>query len=372
MSTLSIDEKSRYLRHILLDEIGEEGQLKLKRSSILCVGAGGLGSPALLYLAAAGVGRIGIIDPDQIDISNLQRQVLYTVDNVGKSKSKTAKEKLLALNPHIQIEIFEERFNASNAEHLLSQFDAIMDGTDNFSTRYLVNDVSIKLRKPNFFGSIFKFTGQLSVFGLDGGCYRCLFPHPPSADLAPDCARAGVLGALPGIVGTYQALEFIKWRTGIGELLMGKLLMIDTLKNQFRTLAFEKKINCICNNPLDLKLVDQDFTCAVPTSTSKIPEITVAELRKKLDEEHKFILIDVRDPVEYEIGNLGGLLIPLETLPKHLERLPKDSEVVVHCRSGGRSTKACEILIKSGYSKVFNVVGGILAWQREIDRNIKV
>lgn len=372
MSSLSTDEKSRYLRHILLEEIGEEGQLKLKNSSILCIGAGGLGSPALLYLAAAGVGRIGIVDSDQIDTSNLQRQVLYTVENVGKSKSKTAKEKLLALNPHLQIEVYEERFSSTNAEALLSRYDAIMDGTDNFATRYLVNDVSLKLGKPNFFGSIFKFTGQIAVFGMNGGCYRCLFPEPPSDDLAPDCARAGVLGALPGIVGTYQALEFIKWRIGIGELLVGKLLMIDTLKNQFRTLAFEKKQSCICNNPLNLKLTDQNFACAIPENSLKISEITVADLQKKIVGKQEFVLIDVRDPVEYEIGNLGGILIPLQTLNEKVKELPKNRELIVHCRSGGRSAKACEILMKNGYSNVFNLSGGILAWKREIDQNIKV
>ena len=372
-STLSSEEKSRYLRHILLADVGEAGQLSLKNSSVLCIGAGGLGSSALLYLAAAGVGRIGIVDSDIVDASNLQRQVLYQTSDIGMSKAKRAKERLIALNPLIEVESFSETFNADNAEKLLSSYDAILDGTDNFSTRYLVNDVAIKLGKPNFFGCIYKFTGQVAVFGLGGGCYRCLFPSPPSPELAPDCARAGVLGVLPGLVGTYQALEFLKWRIGIGEVLSGKLMMVDTLGNSFRTLNFEKNPTCsTCLDPSKIELASMEISCKsdFPKSAA-VGEMTVQELSKRMLGLKNFVLVDVRDPVEYEIGNLGGILIPLDELQDQLHRLPKTSEIIVHCRSGGRSAKACELLSSLGYARVVNVVGGIVAWQKEIDHTVK-
>jgi adenylyltransferase/sulfurtransferase len=373
-SSLSTAEQSRYLRHLLLDEIGLDGQLKLKQASVLCIGAGGLGSPALLYLAAAGVGRIGIVDADVVDESNLQRQVLFDTADVGKPKAELAARKLAELNPHIRIEPFVMRLDETNADRLLAEYGAIMDGTDNFSTRYLVNDVAVKQGKPSFFGCIFKFTGQVSVFTAGTGCYRCVFPAPPSPELAPDCARAGVLGVLPGMVGTYQALEFLKWTLGIGEPLAGKLLMIDTLYNRFRTLGYAKNPQCpTCKDPAAVRLQAYDFACAAPMA-AKVDEISVQQLQDKLKGERDFVLLDVRDPVEYQIGNLGGQLIPLDVLEQRASQLPPDHDrtIVVHCRSGGRSAKACAILQRLGYTHVLNVRGGVIAWQREIDPSLRV
>lgn len=375
---LSKDEQSRYLRHLLLDEIGEAGQVRLKQSSVLCIGAGGLGSPALLYLAAAGVGRIGIVDLDVVDASNLQRQVLFTTDDVGQPKAEVARRRLLALNPFLNIETFVERFDESNAERLLGGFDAIMDGTDNFATRYLVNDVALKLGKPNFFGCIFKFTGQVSVFGRETGCYRCVFPAPPTAELAPDCARAGVLGVLPGLVGSYQALEYLKWRLGIGTSLAGKLLMVDTLATKFRTLNYERNPECVCNRPAEMRLGGYEAACASEPK-SNVAEISVQELDARLKGTRDFVLIDVRDPLEHEIGNLGGRLIPLDMIAQQsadsigsFMKVEREQTLIVHCRSGKRSAKACEILQRLGYSHVLNVKGGVVAWQREIDPSLKI
>jgi|SwirhirootsSR2_FD_contig_81_152860_length_3427_multi_4_in_0_out_0_2 adenylyltransferase/sulfurtransferase len=375
---LSASERSRYLRHLLLDEVGERGQLALKRASVLCIGAGGLGSPALLYLAAAGVGRIGVVDPDVVDESNLQRQVLFDTADVGKPKAERARDKLRALNPHIEVVPFPVRLDETNGEQLLSGFDAIMDGTDNFSTRYLVNDLALKQGKPNFFGCIFKFTGQVSVFGLDPtqGCYRCVFPVPPTGDLAPDCARAGVLGVLPGMVGTYQALEFLKWKLGVGALLSGKLMMIDTLTHGFRTLRYAKNPNCpSCRNPSEIKLQGYDFACAVETpSQRRWTEISVHDLKEKQRTTNTFLLLDVRERVEHELGNLGGEWIPVDQLAERAALLPKDRDhpIVVYCRSGGRSARACAVLEKLGYTRLENLKGGALAWQREIDPTLKV
>jgi len=375
---LSKDEQSRYLRHLLLDEIGEAGQLRLKQSSVLCIGAGGLGSPALLYLAAAGVGRIGIVDMDVVDASNLQRQVLFTTDDVGQPKAEAARRRLLALNPFIQIETFVERFDESNAERMLTRFDAIMDGTDNFATRYLVNDVALKLGKPNFFGCIFKFTGQVSVFGRETGCYRCVFPAAPSAELAPDCARAGVLGVLPGLVGSYQALEYLKWRLGIGTSLAGKLLMIDTLATKFRTLSYARNPDCMCNRPAEIQLAGYEAACASEPK-GDVPEITVQELDTRMKGPCDFVLLDVRDALEHAIGNLGGRLVPLDTLAQQssdsigaLLNVERSQTLIVHCRSGKRSLKACQILQRLGYSHVLNVKGGVVAWQREIDPSLTI
>lgn len=374
-SSLSSDERSHYLRHLLLDEVGEQGQLALKRSSVLCVGAGGLGSPALLYLAAAGVGRIGIVDPDVVDASNLQRQVLFTSSDVGAPKAARARDRLLALNPLIEIETYPVRLDETNADGLLSPFDAIMDGTDNFSTRYLVNDVALKQGKPNFFGCIFKFTGQVSVFGLNAsdGCYRCVFPAPPTGDLAPDCARAGVLGVLPGVVGTYQALEFLKWRLGIGTLLAGKLLMIDTLSHGFRTLRYAKNPSCpSCRDPSQIRLQSYDFSCS--TTETPVREISVHDLNERRRADHPMLLLDVRERAEHELGNLGEPWIPVDQLAAQATRLPTDKHqpIVVYCRSGGRSARACRVLETLGYTRVESLKGGALAWQREIDPTLKV
>lgn len=375
-STLSQDEKSRYLRHILLKDVGEAGQIKLKNSSVLCIGAGGLGSPILLYLAAAGVGRIGIVDSDHVDQSNLQRQVLFNSNDVMQSKAEVAKKKLLELNPYIQVDVYPVYYNAQNAEQLLSSYDAIIDGTDNFATRFLVNDVAVKLNKPNFFGCIYQFTGQLSVFGTGEGCYRCLFPSPPSAELSPDCSQAGVLGVLPGLVGTYQALEYIKWVLGIGESLAGKMMFVDTLRNSFRTINFSKNPDCeTCSHPSQIEIKDYDFSCALPTNENwELKEISVHELKKRLDAQFQksFVLIDVREKIEYEIGNIGGVHIPLGELTTHLDKIPKKGDVFIHCKVGGRSAKACEILMSLGYNNVINVTGGMIAWKQEIDTKFKI
>jgi sulfur-carrier protein adenylyltransferase/sulfurtransferase len=378
---LTSDERSRYLRHLLVDEIGEAGQLRLKQSSVLCIGAGGLGSPALLYLAAAGVGHIGIVDPDVIDSSNLQRQVLFDTSVVGKPKAEIAAVKLRALNPYIRVDTFVERFDETNAERLLGGFDAILDGTDNFATRYLVNDVALKQGKPSFFGCIFRFTGQVSVFTAQTGCYRCVFPAPPVPELAPDCAQAGVLGVLPGIVGTYQALEFLKWRLGLGTSLTGKLMMIDTLANRFRTLNYAKNPACpACSNPSAIRLENYEAACASqPVADAKIPEISVHELKAKIATERDLVLVDVRNPVEHQLGNLGGTLIPVDVLAtqtadsiRALLPTDRDQTIAVYCRSGGRSARACKILQELGYAHVLNVKGGVVAWQREIDPEFRI
>jgi molybdopterin/thiamine biosynthesis adenylyltransferase/rhodanese-related sulfurtransferase len=373
--TLTTDERSRYLRHLLLGEIGEAGQLRLKRASVLCIGAGGLGSPALLYLAAAGVGRIGIADPDVVDSSNLQRQVLFDTSVVGKPKAELAAARLRALNPYIQIETFVERFDEGNAERMLSGFGAIMDGTDNFATRYLVNDVAVKQGKPNFFGCIFRFSGQLSVFTGDRGCYRCLFPAPPAPELAPDCAQAGVLGVLPGLVGTYQALEFLKWHLGIGTSLAGKLLTIETLGNQFRTLKYAKNPECACSNPSAIKLEGYQAACA---SDLPVTHISVAELKARIAA-RDLVLLDVRNAVEHDIGNIGGTLLPVDVLAQQtaetirsLVPADRDQEIAVYCRGGARSARACQLLRGLGYTRVLNVQGGIVAWQRDIDPGVRI
>ncbi|MEO8548744.1 MAG: ThiF family adenylyltransferase [Kofleriaceae bacterium] len=378
--TLTADERSRYLRHLLLGEVGEAGQLKLKRSSVLCIGAGGLGSPALLYLAAAGVGRIGIVDPDVVDSSNLQRQVLFDTSVVGQPKAVVAAARLRALNPYIEIEPFAERFDETNAERMLSSFGAIMDGTDNFATRYLVNDVAIKQGKPNFFGCIFRFSGQLSVFTGETGCYRCLFPAPPAPELAPDCAQAGVLGVLPGLVGTYQALEFLKWQLGIGTSLAGKLLTIETMASQFRTLKYAKNPGCpACSNPSAIKLEGYEAACASgPAGDAPITHISVAELKARLAA-RDVVLIDVRNAVEHDIGNIGGTLLPVDVIAQQtsetirsLVPADRDQSIAVYCRSGARSARACQLLQQLGYTRVINVQGGIVAWQRDIDPSVRI
>jgi len=376
---LTADERSRYLRHLLIGEIGEAGQLKLKRASVLCIGAGGLGSPALLYLAAAGVGRIGIVDPDVIDSSNLQRQVLFDTSVVGQPKAAIAAARLRALNPYIQIETFVERFDETNAERILGGFEAIMDGTDNFATRYLVNDVALKQGKPNFFGCIFRFAGQVSVFTAETGCYRCLFPQAPTPELAPDCAQAGVLGVLPGLIGTYQALEFLKWQLGIGTSLAGKLLTIETLGSQFRTLKYAKNPACLCSNPSAIRLEGYQAVCATaPASDLPVTHISVAELKNRLAA-RDLALIDVRNAVEHEIGNIGGTLLPVDVLAQQtaetigsLVPAARDQPIAVYCRSGARSARACQLLQRLGYTRVLNVQGGIVAWQRDIDPNIRI
>lgn len=373
--TLSSEEQQRYLRQILLDEVGAQGQEKLKQSSVLCVGAGGLGCPALLYLVAAGVGRIGIVDADTISLDNLQRQILFSTGDVGQLKVSTAKQKLLALNSEIQIDIYPERFTAQNAEKILSQYDAIIDATDNFSTRYLINDVSIKLNKPNFFGSVFKFTGQIAVFDRQHGCYRCLFPEPPIAELAPDCSRAGVFGVLPGLVGSYQALEFLKWRLGVGELLKGKILTVDVLSHQSRILRFSQDSHCpVCSQPEKILLQPKPLAGSKASTAPEFPTITASQLKAKIDRHENFFLLDVREPIEHELGHIGGTLIPSGQLTPESSQLPKDfsQKIVTYCHSGARSARVCELLRTWGYQNVLNLEGGLIAWKKEIDSTLKI
>lgn len=355
-------ELNRYARHFVLPEFGMEGQEKLKSSSVLVVGAGGLGCPLLLYLSAAGVGRIGIVDDDVVDESNLQRQVLYTVRDLGKSKAETAKEKLSALNPHIQIDVYKERFLPENALELVSKYDIVADGTDNFPTRYLVNDACVLSDKINVYASIFRFEGQVSVFnylnedGSRGPNYRDIFPDPPPPELVPNCAEGGVLGVLPGIIGSIQANEVIKVLTGIGEPLSGRLFLFDTASFTTRTLKIRK-------NP-DLKIKDLSFyeEYCMPGQTH-IKEIDASALQKWINEGEEFQLIDVREPYEYEIDNMGGDLIPLGEILQQADRIDRNKKVVVHCKMGGRSAQAIEQLERQfGFTNLYNLKGGIEAW----------
>ena len=368
-------EKRRYDRHLILPEVGSAGQKKLKNSAVLCVGAGGLGSPLLLYLAAAGVGRIGIVDFDVVDESNLQRQIIHDTASVGTSKLDSAKARLLALNPHITVETHEMKLNSSNAVELFRRYDVVADGTDNFPTRYLVNDACILAGKPNAYGSIFRFEGQLSVFGAeDGPCYRCLYPEPPPPGLVPSCAEGGVLGVLPGIIGTIQALEVIKLLLGIGRPLIGRLMLYDALDQSWRTLKVKKSPSCpVCGkNPSIKAPIDYEAFCGLKeTSTPMIPEMTVEDLKKKLDAKERFSFIDVREPHEFEAAKIpGAKLIPLGELPNRLAEIDKSVPVVVHCRSGARSARAVGLLRQNGYDAT-NVAGGILAWADRIDPTVQ-
>jgi sulfur-carrier protein adenylyltransferase/sulfurtransferase len=366
----SNEELAQYSRHLILPEFNIEGQRKLKNASVLVIGAGGLGCPVLQYLTAAGVGHIGIVDFDVVDYSNLQRQVLYTVDDVGKPKAETAAKKLSRLNPHIRFTTFPQKLTSENALEILRIFDLVCDGTDNFPTRYLVNDACVLLDKPNVHGAIFRFEGQVSVFnfkyqdGSHGPQYRDLFPTPPPPGMVPSCAEGGVLGVLPGIIGTIQANEAIKVLTGIGEPLAGKLFFLDAL-------TFETRVLKISMNP-DLQapteLIDYEDFCGVHTNTSSnIREITVIELKNLMDNGEKYQLIDVREPYEYEIANLGGVLIPLESLRERIGEISSTEMVIVHCRSGARSARAIEKLTHLGFQNTFNLKGGILEWSDKID-----
>ena len=344
-------EKKRYARHIILPEIGIEGQQKLKQAKVLVIGAGGLGCPVLQYLTAAGVGTIGIVDFDTIDESNLQRQVLYTTEDIGKYKAEVAKEKLAKQNPFIQLITHVIQLTSSNALEIISLYDIVIDGSDNFATRYLVNDACVILNKILVFGSVFKFEGQVSVFNYqDGPTYRCLYPEPPAYGEMANCAEIGVLGILPGIVGTLQANEVIKIITEIGEVLSGKLLMFDALAMQFNT--FDIMVNS--ENRKIEKLIDYDFFCGM------MKEITSIELKEKIKLKQDFQLIDVREQEEYQIKNIGGILIPLNTLEENLDKISPEKEIIVHCASGARSKKAANLLKKKGYEKVFNLKNGLL------------
>jgi adenylyltransferase/sulfurtransferase len=388
---LSNDEISRYSRHLILPEVGMEGQQKLKAAKVLCVGTGGLGAPLALYLAAAGVGTIGLVDFDTVDASNLQRQIIHSTATVGKLKVDSAEIMLKGLNPYTNVVKHNTMLTSANALEIFRDYDIIADGTDNFQTRYLVNDACVLTGKPNAYGSIFRFEGQASVFATkDAPCYRCLYPEPPPPGLVPSCAEGGVLGILPGLVGVIQATEVIKLILGIGESLAGRLLLIDALTMKFRTLKLHKNPDCpVCGtHPTVTALIDYDQFCGIqkPTSVGPlevaqnksvadvpvvdgVPQISVQELKRRLDAHEDVFVLDVREPHEVKIVNIGAPLIPLGELAKRVGELAaeKNREIVVHCKSGGRSQKAALILKNAGFTHVENLTGGILAWADKID-----
>ncbi|MFZ1918315.1 MAG: molybdopterin-synthase adenylyltransferase MoeB [Terriglobales bacterium] len=373
-AVLSNDEILRYSRHLIMPEVGMQGQQKLKAAKVLCIGAGGLGSPLSLYLTAAGVGTLGIVDFDVVDYTNLQRQIIHTTNDVGRKKLDSAAEKLKAINPFLNLQTFETKLTSANALDLFRQFDIVADGTDNFPTRYLVNDACVLTGKPNVYGSIFRFEGQASVFATeDGPCYRCLYPEPPPPGLVPSCAEGGVLGILPGLVGVIQATETIKLILGVGESLAGRLLLVDSLSMKFRELKLRKNPDCpVCGkNPTITKLIDYEEFCGVrgqeEPAGNDIPSISVEELKKKMDAKADIFILDVREPHEYQICNLKGYLIPVGDLPKRVNELDSSREIIAHCKMGGRSAKAVNFLRRSGFKKVYNLTGGITAWAEKVD-----
>jgi molybdopterin/thiamine biosynthesis adenylyltransferase/rhodanese-related sulfurtransferase len=377
-ASLSKEEILRYSRHLIMPEVGMEGQLKLKQAKVLLIGSGGLGAPLALYLAAAGVGRLGLVDFDKVDFTNLQRQVLFGTGDIGKPKLEAARKRLADLNPAIQIDTYETQLTSDNALELLRPYDIVIDGTDNFPTRYLVNDASVLLGKPNVYGSIFRFEGQVSIFGLpDGPCYRCLYPEPPPPGLVPSCAEGGVLGVLPGIVGCLQAMEALKLILGLGKPLAGRLLLFDGLEMSFRELKLRKNPDCpLCGkNPTIRELIDYYEFCGVrgeeaPPPDLQVPEMTVRELDERLKRGEEILVLDVREPHEYQIANIGGHLIPLGDLQRRVNELDSAATVVVHCRSGVRSAQAVDFLRKAGFRRIWNLKGGILAWADEVDSSV--
>jgi adenylyltransferase/sulfurtransferase len=378
--TLSKDEILRYSRHLILPEVAIEGQQKLKAAKVLLVGAGGLGAPVGLYLAAAGVGRIGLVDFDVVDFTNLQRQVIHFTQDVGRNKIDSAAEKMQAINPHLEVVKHSVALTSENALQILKDYDLVVDGTDNFPTRYLVNDACVLLGKPNVYGSIFRFEGQATVFAYEGGpCYRCLYPEPPPPGLVPSCAEGGVLGILPGTIGLIQATEAVKLILGIGEPLVGRLLLYDALGMRFRELKLRKNPECpICGDHRTITgLIDYHQFCGVPQETPKQEtkvsegEIEVTEVKAKLDRGDKFTLIDVREPHEYQIASIpGAILIPLGEIGRRLDELDPSADIVIHCKSGMRSARACGVLKASGFEHVRNMKGGILAWSDQVDPSV--
>jgi adenylyltransferase/sulfurtransferase len=376
---LSNDEIQRYARHLILPDVGVEGQQRLKAARVLIVGAGGLGSPVALYLAAAGVGTLGLVDFDAVDVSNLQRQILHGTKDVGRSKLDSARARLGDVNPYVRVETHAARLTSANALDIIGHYDIVVDGTDNFATRYLTNDACVLLGKPNVYGSIFRFEGQASVFGLDDGpCYRCLFPEPPPPGSVPSCAEGGVLGVLPGIVGTIQATEAIKLILGIGETLAGRLLLIDALSMQFRAMTLRKDPACpACGTRTITALIDYDEFCGAPTSgaihhADDVLEITPLELADRLSRaDDTFDLIDVREPGEWAIARIDGArLIPLAQIPSSIRSLDKSRDIVVMCRSGVRSADAIRFMQREGFTRVKNLAGGILRWSADVDPRV--
>lgn len=381
--SLSHEEIRRYSRHLIMPEVGLAGQKKLKAASILLVGTGGLGSPLAMYLAAAGVGRLGLVDYDVVDVTNLQRQVVHGTSTVGRLKVESAKDRILDINPDIVVETYNVLFTSENAEEIASHYDIIIDGTDNFPTRYLVNDVCVKLGKPNVYGSIFRFDGQVTVFdpSQGGPCYRCLFPEPPPPGMVPSCAEGGVLGILPGTVGTLQATEAIKLILGIGDSLVGKLMLYNALDMSFDFVKLRRNPACVvCSKPADeIVLIDYEEFCGLPMhdheqeSAGAGWDITVQELKAKLDAGEQVRIIDVREPHEWEISHLeGAVLIPLGDLPARMNELDTAESLVMQCKSGARSARALEMLVGAGFRKIKNLKGGINAWAREVDPRLPV
>lgn len=379
-TSLTPEEMGRYSRHLILPEVGEAGQLKLKNARVLCIGAGGLGTPLTMYLAAAGIGTLGIVDFDVVEASNLHRQVIHGTDDIGRPKLDSAEESLRAINPHTKVVKFETKLTSDNALEIFKDFDIVADGTDNFPTRYLVNDTCVLTGIPNVYASIFRFEGQASVFGAkDGPCYRCLYPEPPPPGLVPSCAEGGVLGILPGLLGIIQATEVIKLILGAGDPLVGRLLLVDTLAMRFRELKLHKNPACpVCGMPRTLtKLIDYAEFCGLPPKSATppsvvngIPQMDVTELKRRRDAGEDVFVLDVREPYEYAIAQIGGHLIPLNDLPQRVGELDSNREIVVQCRSGARSQKAAEFLAQNGFKQVHNLAGGILAWSEKIDPQV--
>jgi sulfur-carrier protein adenylyltransferase/sulfurtransferase len=379
-AALSNEEIQRYSRHLIMPEVGMEGQLKLKAAKVLLVGTGGLGAPLGMYLAAAGIGRIGLVDFDIVDYSNLQRQIIHGTKDVGRKKLDSAADTMLDINPHIRIDRHEVALTSDNALDILKDYDIVVDGTDNFPTRYLVNDACVLLKKPNVYGSIFRFEGQSTVFAYEGGpCYRCLYPEPPPPGLVPSCAEGGVLGILPGLIGVVQATETVKLILGAGEPLVGRLLLYDALAMRFRELKLRRNPECpVCgDHPTVTKLIDYQQFCGVPHADAKIEpvtnlgEIEPTEVKQKLDRGDAFVLVDVREVHEYQICRIPtSKLIPLGELPKRLHELDKNAEIIVHCKSGMRSAKAVDIMKQAGFQNVRNFKGGILAWSDKVDPSV--
>ena len=377
----SNDEIARYSRHLIMPEVTLEGQKKLKAAKVLCIGTGGLGSPIALYLAAAGVGTLGLIDFDVVDYSNLQRQVLHGTKDVGRKKLNSARDRIKDINPNVNVVPHDAMFRSDNAVEIVENYDIVIDGTDNFPTRYLSNDVCVFLKKPNIYGSIFRFEGQTTVFAphLEGPCYRCLYPEPPPPGMVPSCAEGGVLGVLPGVIGVMQAIEAVKLIVGIGEPLIGRLVHFDALKMKFREFKVRKDPKCpVCSpNPSITELIDYEQFCGIPQAQAEedaeppVPEITVEDLKARQDRGDKFVLLDVREPFEYDIARIpGSTLIPLGELPSRMSELDSADEIVIHCKVGGRSAKALRQLQKAGFGKLLNVEGGILAWAERVDPSV--
>jgi molybdopterin/thiamine biosynthesis adenylyltransferase/rhodanese-related sulfurtransferase len=378
MTTLNNEEILRYSRHLIMPEVGMAGQEKLKAASVLLIGAGGLGSPLALYLSAAGVGRLGLVDFDVVDATNLHRQVIHSTKSVGMLKVESAKARINEINPNVVVETYKEPVTRDNILKILANYDLVIDGTDNFPTRYLVNDAAVMLNKPNIYGSIFRFDGQVTVFKpKDGPCYRCLYPEPPPPGMVPSCAEGGVLGILPGTVGLIQATEAVKLIIGAGKPLIGRLLLYNALDMSFRELKIRRDPNCpMCSDKATIKeLIDYEQFCGVGRGNEEAApaagaEIDVQTLKEWRDQKRKFVLLDVREPNEYEIANLGGKLIPLGTLADSINQLDSADEIVVHCKMGGRSARAQAVLNKFGFKKVYNLAGGIDAWSVEIDPSL--